>query len=177
MKALYALITYVLVIAVIARQSSPLSGAVLPVGRLNVVIALLSSASRPAPGGGKAARPRGCVWLPPRSAKPPCPSRGLACRCVPPRQLGRAVGLKACLSCAVSAKPSALFAFSGRSRQPPGESSTLLPGEGAILLPGGIPPDPRTSYYYDDFHILADGNHHNNMRAKKKPPQFYRPIP
>lgn len=54
--------------------------------------ALLSSASRPAPGGGKAARPRGCVWLPPRSAKPPCPSRGLACRCVPPRQLGRAVG-------------------------------------------------------------------------------------
>lgn len=54
--------------------------------------ALLSSASRPAPGGGKAARPRGCVWLPPRSAKPPCPSRGLACRCVPPQQLGRAVG-------------------------------------------------------------------------------------
>lgn len=54
--------------------------------------ALLSSASRPVPGGGKAARPRGCVWLPPRSAKPPCPSRGLACRCVPPRQLGRAVG-------------------------------------------------------------------------------------
>lgn len=91
MKALYALITYVLVIAVIARQSSPLSGAVLPSGRLNVVFALLSSASRPAPGGGKAARPRGCVWLPPRSAKPPCPSRGLACRCVPPRQLGRAV--------------------------------------------------------------------------------------
>lgn len=176
MKALYALITYVLVIAVIARQSSPLSGAVLPVGRLNVVIALLNSASRPAPGGGKAARPRGCVWLPPRSAKPPCPSRGLACRCVPPRQLGRAVGLKACLFCAVSAKPSALFAFSGRSRQPPRESSTLLPGEGAILLPGGIPPDPHTSYYYDDFHILADGNHHNNMRAKKKPPRFYRPI-
>ena len=92
MKALYALITYVLVIAVIARQSSPLSGAVLPVGRLNVVFALHNSASRPAPGGGKAARPRGCVWLPPRSAKPPCPSRGLACRCVPPRQLGRAVG-------------------------------------------------------------------------------------
>lgn len=113
MKALYALITYVLVIAVIARQSSPLVGAVLSGGRLNVVFALLSSASRPAPGGGKAARPLGCVWLPPRSAKPPCPSRGLACRCVPPRQLGRAVGLKACLSCAVSAKPSALFAFSG----------------------------------------------------------------
>lgn len=119
--------------------------------------ALLSSASRPAPGGGKAARPRGCVWLPPRSAKPPCPSRGLACRCVPPRQLGRAVGLKACLSCAVSAEPSALFAFSGCPRQPPGEDSTLSPGEGANLLPGGIPPDPRTSYYYDDFTISLRG--------------------
>ena len=134
--------------------------------------ALLSSASRPAPGGGKAARPRGCVWLPPRSAKPPCPSRGLACRCVPPRQLGRAVGLKACLSCAVSAKPSALFAFSGCSRQPPGEGSALLPGEGAILLPGGIPPNPLTSYYDDDFHIFAEGNHHHNMRAKINTPYF-----
>ena len=120
MKALYALITYVLVIAVIARQSSPLLGAVLPVGRLNVVFALLSSASRPAPGGGKAARPRGCVWLPPRSAKPPCPSRGLACRCVPPRQLGRAVGLKAFISCAVWAAPSALLVLSGCSPCPLG---------------------------------------------------------
>lgn len=82
--------------------------------------ALLSSASRPAPGGGKAARPRGCVWLPPRSAKPPCPSRGLACRCVPPRQLGRAVGLKAFISCAVWAAPSALLVLSGCSPCPLG---------------------------------------------------------
>lgn len=82
--------------------------------------ALLSSASRPAVDGGKAARPRGCVWLPPRSAKPPCPSRGLACRCVPPRQLGRAVRLKAFISCAVSAKPSALFVLSGCSARPLG---------------------------------------------------------
>lgn len=117
--------------------------------------ALLSSASRPAPGGGKAARPRGCVWLPPRSAKPPCPSRGLACRCVPPRQLGRAVGLKAFISYAVSAKPSALFVLSG-CPPPPGEDSTLFHGEGHSLLPGGIPPDPRTSYDDDDFHILTE---------------------
>ena len=151
MKALYALITYVLVIAVIARQSSPLSGAVLPVGRLNVVIALLSSASRPAPGGGKAARPRGCVWLPPRSAKPPCPSRGLACRCVPPRQLGRAVGLKAYISCAVWASPSALLVFSSCPLPPTGEIPALLPGEGSFLLPGGFP-RPLTSYYYAILH-------------------------
>ena len=122
------MITYVLVIAVIARQSSPLLGAVLSGGRLNVVFALLSSASRPAPGGGKAARPRGCVCLPPRSAKPPCPSRGLACRCVPPRQLGRAVGLKAYLSYAVSAKPSALFVLSG-CPPPPGEDFPCPTGE------------------------------------------------
>ena len=105
--------------------------------------ALLSSASRPAPGGGKAARPRGCVCLPPRSAKPPCPSRGLACRCVPPRQLGRAVGLKAYLSYAVSAKPSALFVLSGCHRQPTGEGSLQPPGEGTILLPGEDSPDPQ----------------------------------
>ena len=155
------MITYVLVIAVIARQSSPLLGAVLSGGRLNVVFALLSSASRPAPGGGKAARPRGCVCLPPRSAKPPCPSRGLACRCVPPRQLGRAVGLKAYLSYAVSAKPSALFVLSG-CPPPHGEDSPCPTGR--------IPPNPLTSYYDDDFHILAEGNHHHNMRAKINTP-------
>ena len=92
MKSLYALITYVLVIAVIARQSSPLSGAVLPVGRLNVVFALLSSASRPAPGGGKAARPRGCVWLPPQVGKATLPLKGarLSVRTAPAaRESGR----------------------------------------------------------------------------------------
>lgn len=36
-KAFYALTTYVLVETVLARQSLPLSGAVPPVGRLNVV--------------------------------------------------------------------------------------------------------------------------------------------
>ena len=203
------MITYVLVIAVIARQSSPLLGAVLSGGRLNVVFALLSSASRPAPGGGKAARPRGCVCLPPRSAKPPCPSRGLACRCVPPRQLGRAVGLKAYLSYAVSAKPSALFVLSGcppppgedspcptgedspcptgedspcpteedspcptgeDSTCPTGEDSTCPTGEDSPCPTGGIPPNPLTSYYDDDFHILAEGNHHHNMRAKINTP-------
>lgn len=165
------MITYVLVIAVIARQSSPLLGAVLSGGRLNVVFALLSSASRPAPGGGKAARPRGCVCLPPRSAKPPCPSRGLACRCVPPRQLGRAVGLKAYLSYAVSAKPSALFVLSG-CPPPPGEDSPCPTGEDSPCPTGGIPPNPLTSYYDDDFHILAEGNHHHNMRAKINTPIF-----
>ena len=115
--------------------------------------ALLSSASRPAPGGGKAARPRGCVWLPPRSAKPPCPSRGLACRCVPPRQLGRAVG-SFYVRCRLCRPPCLLLAIV--PRQPPGEDSTLFPGEGHSLLPGGIPPDPRTSYDDDDFHILAE---------------------
>lgn len=82
--------------------------------------ALLSSASRPASGAAKCRLPRGCVWLPPRSAKPPCPSRGLACRCVPPRQLGRAVGLKAFISCAVWAAPSALLVLSGCSPCPLG---------------------------------------------------------
>ena len=149
MKALYALITFVFVEAVIAPQSSPLAGAVLQVGRLNVVIALLNSASRPASGAAKCRLPRGCAWLPPRSAKPPCPSRGLACRCVPPRQLGRAVGLKAFISYAVWATPSALLVLSGCSHLPFGEDSTLLTG--------GIPPDPRTSYYYDDFTILLRG--------------------
>ena len=35
---------------------------------------------------------------------------------------------------------------------------------------GGIPPNPLTSYYDDDFHILAEGNHHHNMRAKINTP-------
>lgn len=123
--------------------------------------ALLSSASRPAPGGGKAARPRGCVWLPPRSAKAALPLKGarLSVRTAPAaRESGKV------LLCAVSAMPSALFVLSSCSRQPPREVSSLLPG--------GIPPDPRTSYYDDDFHILAEGNHHHNMRAKNKHPDF-----
>lgn len=76
------------------------------------------------------------------------------------------------LLCAVSAMPSALFALSGCPRQPTGEGPRQPTGEGTILLPGGIPPDPRTSYYYDDFTNLLMGNHHNNMRAKKKHPDF-----
>lgn len=108
--------------------------------------ALLNSASRPASGAAKCRLPRGCAWLPPRSAKPPCPSRGLACRCVPPRQLGRAVGLKAFISCAVWAAPPALLVLSGCSPLPFGEDSTLLTG--------GIPPNPLTSYYYDDLTFL-----------------------
>lgn len=126
---------------------------------------------------------------PPGRQSRPAPRRGLACRCVPPRQLGRAVGLKAYLSYAVSAKPSALFVLSdcppppgedspcptGKdspcppgedSPCPTGEDSPCSTGEDSPCPTGGIPPNPLTSYYDDDFNILANGNHHHNMRAK-----------
>lgn len=131
--------------------------------------ALLSSASRPASDAAKCRLPRGCVWLPPRSAKAALPLKGarLSVRTAPAaRESGRV------LLCAVSAMPSALFVLSGCPPPADWGGSPQAAWRGAILLTGGIPPDPRTSYYYDDFHILADGNHHNNMRAKKKHPDF-----
>ena len=120
MKALYALITYVLVKTVIARQSSPPAGAVLPVGRLNVVTRSLVPPAAPLWMAAKPPVLAAASGSPPGRLKPPCPSRGLACRCVPPRQLGRAVRLKAFISCAVWAKPSALFVLSGCSARPLG---------------------------------------------------------
>ena len=76
--------------AELARLSLPPTGAVPPVGRLVVVLARLNSARRPAAlayGGA-----RRCGGLPPGSASPPRPSRGLARSGVPPSRLGRAVG-------------------------------------------------------------------------------------
>ena len=72
------------------RQPLPHKGARLPGGRLGVFIARHTSARRPAvlPFG----RARRCVGLPPGSATPPRPSRGLARSGVPPSRLGRAVG-------------------------------------------------------------------------------------
>ena len=72
------------------RQPLPHKGARLPDGRLGVFIARHTSARRPAalPYG----RARRCVGLPPGSAAPPRPSRGLARSGVPPSRLGRAVG-------------------------------------------------------------------------------------
>lgn len=139
-------------------------GAVLAAGGLNVVTRPPAKPIPPAAPLWMAAKPpvlAAASGSPPGRLKPPCPSRGLACWCVPPQQLGRAVGLKAFISCAVSAKPSALFVLSGCSR-PTGEDSPCLTG--------GIPPNPLTSYYDDDFHILAEGNHHHNMRAKINTP-------
>lgn len=101
--------------------------------------ALLSSASRPAPGGGKAARPRGCVWLPPRSAKPPCPSRGLACRCVPPRQLGRAVR-SFYVRCRLCRPPCLLLAVVPASRLERVPASRLERAQSCSL--GGFPQTP-----------------------------------
>lgn len=69
---------------------APPTGAVPSVWRLVVVLARLSSARRPAAlayGGA-----RRCGGLPPGSASPPRPSRGLARSGVPPSRLGRAVG-------------------------------------------------------------------------------------
>ena len=152
MKTLCALITYVLVEAVFARQSLPLSGAVLPVGRLNVVTRSLVPPAAPLRVRQNAAFLAAASGSPPGRLKPPCPSRGLACRCVPPRQLGRAVGLKACISCAVWAKPSALFVLSGCSSHlrwiPPHPLKRIQPCHW-----GGFP-RPPTSYYYDDFTFL-----------------------
>ena len=73
------------------RQPLPHKGARLPGGRLGVFIARHTSAHRPAalPYG----RARRCGGLPPGSATPPRPSRGLARSGVPPSRLGRAVGL------------------------------------------------------------------------------------
>ena len=54
--------------------------------------ALLSSASRPASGAAKCRLPRGCVWLPPRSAKAALPLKGarLSVRTAPAaRESGR----------------------------------------------------------------------------------------
>lgn len=73
------------------RQPLPHKGARLPGGRLGVFIARLTSARRPAPP--PCGRARRCVGLPPGSATPPRPSRGLARSGVPPSRLGRAVGL------------------------------------------------------------------------------------
>ena len=77
-----------------ARQPLPHKGARLPGGRLGVFIARLTSARRPAalPFG----RARRCGGLPPGSASPPRPSRGLARSGVPPSRLGRAVALSRC---------------------------------------------------------------------------------
>ena len=73
-----------------ARQPLPHKGARLPGGRLGVFIARLTSARRPAPP--PYGRARRCGGLPPGSASPPRPSRGLARSGVPPSRLGRAVG-------------------------------------------------------------------------------------
>lgn len=76
--------------AELARRSLPPAGAVPSGWRLVVVLARLNSARRPAPlayGGA-----RRCGGLPPGSASPPRPSRGLARSGVPPSRLGRAVG-------------------------------------------------------------------------------------
>lgn len=142
-KTLCALITYVLVEAVFARQSLPLSGAVHPVGRLNVVTRSLVPPAAPLRVRQNAAFLAAASGSPPGRLKPPCPSRGLACRCVPPRQLGRAVGLTAYLSYAVWAKPSALFVLSGCSRQPPEVDSTSSPEEDSTLPLGRIPQTPN----------------------------------
>ena len=77
-----------------ARQPLPHKGARLPGGRLGVFIARLTSARRPAPP--PYGRARRCGGLPPGSAAPPRPSRGLARSGVPPSRLGRAVGLSPC---------------------------------------------------------------------------------
>lgn len=74
-----------------ARQPLSHKGARLPGGRLGVFIARLTSARRPAPP--PYGRARRCGGLPPGSATPPRPSRGLARSGVPPSRLGRAVGL------------------------------------------------------------------------------------
>lgn len=74
-----------------ARQPLPHKGARLPGGRLGVFIARLTSARRPAPP--PCGRARRCGGLPPGSAAPPRPSRGLARSGVPPSRLGRAVAL------------------------------------------------------------------------------------
>ena len=55
--------------------------------------------------------------LPPWSAAPPSPSRGLARSGVPPSRLGRAVSLWRCIFSAVSATPSAFTAAGGGGMQ------------------------------------------------------------
>lgn len=94
---------------------APFRGALVPVGRLNVIIARSSLRSLPS---GSLVRSPSAVLLgspssPPWSAAPPSPSRGLARSGVPPSRLGRAVALWRCIFSAVSATPSAFTSAGG----------------------------------------------------------------
>ena len=120
------------------RQPLPHKGARLPGGRLGVFIARLTSARRPAalPFG----RARRCGGLPPGSASPPRPSRGLARSGVPPSRLGRAVGLSPC------------FLMRCRLRRPllrrlaaAGCKQGWAIGAGMNLAPAGLEPYPPLS--------------------------------